>query len=241
MTDTQTSPTAASPNSKKSRGLPVTIGAVLATAGTVVALAGGGILGAAGSDGKFETGKHDVSTGTSALVSGVADMTDVDEVADVMGHPKVGFHATAGDSGKDVFVGIGPAAEVDKYLAGTAVDEVTDIDVDPFVMTRNAKAGDVKATPPAKQSFWVAESSGQDAKLNWQVRDGDYRMVVMNADGSAGVSTDSRMSMEVPFISTIALVSLIAGIAALIAGAAMIAPSLSAPKGPGPIPVVNPA
>jgi hypothetical protein len=201
-------------------------GGVLATFGAVFALGGGGILAVGGSDGSFRTGHHDVSTTTSALVSEVAKINGTSELTDVLGHPKVRISANAVQSDKPVFVGVGPKAEVDRYLAGASVETVNDFEVDPFTLDKTRSTGTAQPEPPATQSFWVAKSSGSTAKLDWKVRDGNYRVVVMNADGSRGVATQSQFEIEIPHLSTIAIVMLILGLVTIGGGVALIAPSI---------------
>src|SRR4051794_15955402 len=165
------------------RGVAIAFGGIIAVVGSVLALGGGGILAVAGSDGKLDSGRHDVSTPTAALISQTAQIEDTSDVTRVFGKPTVSVDAQAKAAGKDVFVGVGPTKAVDRYLAGAAVETVTDFDVDPFTLDKMRNEGVVKPKPPAQQSFWVAKSSGRDASIDWKVRDGNYRVVVMNADG----------------------------------------------------------
>ena len=205
------------PSRQAGRGVPITIGAVMATVGSVLALGGGGVLALAGTDGTLESGTQDFSTSASALTSGVARIDHTDDFASIAGKPTVRVKATAaGDP--DVFVGVARAGAVDRYLAGAATTEVTDLDVSPWGTTdKERHPGDAKPKPPAKQSFWVEKASGRTASIDWKVRDGNYRLVVMNADASRGVVTDSDFELELPHVGTIALVTLIAGLS-LVAG-----------------------
>jgi hypothetical protein len=200
-------------------------GGILATVGSVLALAGGGILAVGGSDGTLTTGHHEVSTPTTALVSEVATINDTNELTDVLGEARVRINADA-DGNQPVFVGVGRKADVDRYLAGAEIDRVTDIDTDPFTLDKQRMSGDAHPKPPATQSFWVAKSSGTTANLDWKVRDGNYRVVVMNADGSRGVATQSQFEVEIPHLATIATVMLILGLVTIGGGIALIAPSL---------------
>jgi hypothetical protein len=197
-------------------------GSILATVGTVLALGGGGILAVGGSDGTFTTGHHDVSSTTHALVSEVATIDGTHELTDALGQPRVRVNADAVKPGEPVFVGVGRKADVDRYLAGTEIDRVTDFETDPFMLDKARVAGTAKPKPPATQSFWVSKSTGSTAKLDWNVRDGDYRVVVMNADGSKGVATQSQFEVEIPHLSTVAIVMLILGLMTLGGGAALI-------------------
>jgi hypothetical protein len=201
-------------------------GGILATVGSVLALGGGGILAIGGSDGTLTTGHHDVSTPTTALVSEVATINDTNDLTDVLGEARVRVNANAVNADQPVFVGVGRKADVDRYLAGAEIDRVTDIDTDPFTLDKSRISGDAHPKPPATQSFWVAKSSGTTANLDWKVRDGNYRVVVMNADGSRGVATQSQFEVEIPHLATIATVMLILGLVTIGGGIALIAPSL---------------
>ena len=201
-------------------------GGVLATVGAVLALGGGGILALGGSDGEFSSGHRDVSTSTSALVSEVATINGTAGVTDVLGHPKVRISADAVQGDKPVFVGVGPKTEVDRYLAGAQIDRVTDFEVDPWSLDKTRVEGTSKPKPPATQSFWVAKSSGTTASIDWKVRDGNYRVVVMNADGSRGVATQSRFEVQVPHLSTVAIAMLIVGLITVGGGIAMMVPAM---------------
>jgi hypothetical protein len=209
-------PTFVSPHRPRSAGrkAAIALGSLIALLGTAIAIGGGAVLALFGSDGVVTTGHHDISTPTAALVSGVAAIDDAAPAGDVLGTTRV---RVSSDQAADrpVFVGVGPAAAVDRYLAGAATDEVTDFDIDPFTLDRNRHAGS-GATPgaPGDQSFWVARDTSDmahAATIDWRVRDGNYRVVVMNADGSRGVATSSAIGVKVPHLPAIGLGILLAG------------------------------
>ena len=207
----------------KSRAVPVTIGTALAVFGSVLAVAGGGVLAAAGDDGTIGSGHHDVSTPTAALVTDTADLDATDDIATALGRPEVGVTATAQDGGPPKFVGIGPADDVDRYLAGVAVDRVDDIRVAPYELGKERRDGTRTPAAPTAQTFWVAQSAGHSADVNWKVRDGRYKVVVMNADGSRGVSADGHFEAGIPYLSTVALSVLLAGLGLLAGGIVVLA------------------
>jgi hypothetical protein len=187
-------------------------GGVLATVGAVLALGGGAVLALGGSDGEFSSGQREVSTSTSALVSGVATINGTADVTDALGHPRVKIAADSMNSDRNVFVGVGPKADVDRYLAGASIDRVTDFEVEPWSLDKSRRGGSARPKPPATQSFWVAKSSGSSAAIDWKVRDGNYRVVVMNADGSRGVQTESEFAVQVPHLAAAAIAMLILGL-----------------------------
>jgi hypothetical protein len=208
-------PAAPSPRRSGGRRVAIWLGGGVALFGALLAIAGGWIFAVFGSDGVASTGRQDLSTPTSALVSGTASI-DTAGFIDDLGSARIKISARA-DGGRPVFVGVGPAQDVDRYLAGTATDEVTSFDASPFrssyrVHVRRHAGGAVPAAP-GRQSFWVARSSGHDsATVNWKVRDGRYRVVIMNADGSRGVATQSKFGVDVPYAPWVGLGILGAGL-----------------------------
>jgi hypothetical protein len=186
---------------------------------------GGVLLGLFGSDGTITSGSQSLSTSRAALVSSAADFRGMGGLAEVAGDPRLRVTATGRE--QDIFVGIGPAAQVDSYLASVPVDEVTDFEVDPFELTREPRPGSRRPAPPAAQGFWLAEASGRDAAtLRWDVRDGDYRLVLMNADGSVGVEADGQVGVTLPLTSSIAWWLLGGGLVLMLGGVATSALSL---------------
>src|SRR3954452_18294920 len=209
---TDTNPTQTYDSAGASRTGRMIGGGVLAAVAAVLALGGGGVLALGGSDGEFSSGHRDVSTSTSALVSEVASIHAPADVTAPLGHPRVKIATDSMNSDRNVCVGVGRKADVDRYLAGAQIDRVTDFDVDPWTLDKTRVEGTAKPRPPATQSFWVAKSSGSSAAIDWKVRDGNYRVVVMNADGSRGVQTESEFSVQVPHLASAATVALILGV-----------------------------
>ena len=222
MTST-TTPTAPYDSANAARTGRLIGGGVLATVGAVLALGGGAVLALGGSNGEFSSGHRDVSTSTSALVSEVASINNTADVTDALGQPRVKIATDSMNSERNVFIGVGRKADVDRYLAGAQVDRVTDFEVDPWSLDKTRVEGTSKPKPPATQSFWVAKSSGSSAAIDWKVRDGNYRVVVMNADGSRGVQTESEFSVQVPHLASAALVGLIVGLVITGGGIALMA------------------
>jgi hypothetical protein len=207
-------------------------GGILATVGAVVALGAGGVLALGGSDGTFGSGHRDVSSKTAALVSEPAKINGTQDVTDVLGHPSVRISADSVRADRNVFVGVGPKAQVDRYLAGAPIDTVHDFSVEPWNLDKTAREGTARPRPPATQSFWVAKSAGSTAALDWKVRDGNWRVVVMNADGSRGVKATGHFEAGLPYLSTAALATMLIGLMSLGAGIVLIARSGSAPAAP---------
>ncbi len=185
------------------------VGVVLAIVAGIAATAAAAVIVVFGSSGTQDSGRNEVSTATAALVTDVASMDSVNGISGITGWPTLRMSASStGPAG--VFIGVGPADEVTQYLSGVAVDRVTDFSVSPFHLSVSRQSGSASATPPSEQDFWVASATSHSlADVTWPVEDGDYRIVVMNADGAPGVSSLAEVELELPNAFPVALAVLI--------------------------------
>ena len=126
-----------------------------------------------------------------------------------------------------LFMGIAPADAVAGYLDGVAHDEITKWDtmaddIEYVVYTTNEGATDPAA--PGTEDFWVASASGSgEQALDWTIQSGEWALVIMNADGSPGVSADVRFGVKtLSALFPIGLASLVVGLVALIGGGRMV-------------------
>ena len=100
-------------------------------------------------------------------------------------------------SRRPIFVGIGPAGAVERYLARVAYAEHTGFDTRGEDFT--VHSGSAPGTPPATQSFWAARASGGGPlRIDWVPRGGSWRVVVMNAGGAADVSGELSVGARLP-------------------------------------------
>jgi hypothetical protein len=149
----------------------------------------------------------------AATAVDIQTMTGNGDIADrVLGRMRV--QATRQGSGPDVFVGIAPSADVDRYLSGVART----------VPGRSASfdrdiAGAAPSTPPTALDTWVASASGSPgAELSWSTRNGDWGLVVMNADGSAALRANVVVGAELPWLGAAGAVLLVVGLLVLAGG-----------------------
>jgi hypothetical protein len=175
----------------------------------VLLLVGAVLLAIFGGDGTVASGTQPVDSSRTALVWSVEDLDDLSELGDPS------LQVSADNPG--VFAGIGPAAAVDGYLSGVAFDEVVDFEVDPFELDKRPHPGVDGAARPGDQAFWVADGSGTEA-LDWKIREGDYRLVLMNADGTPGVDTGVELKVAFPHVAAIAWTSIGLGVLVALAG-----------------------
>ncbi|MFL5863732.1 MAG: hypothetical protein ACJ780_23665, partial [Solirubrobacteraceae bacterium] len=63
------------------------------------------------------------------------------------------------------------------------------------------------------QPFWVAHAvSTRAAQINWKIRDGHYRVVIMSATGHGGFATTSAVAVTLPHIARDAVAVLLLGL-----------------------------
>jgi hypothetical protein len=109
------------------------------------------------------------------------------------------------DSARPVFVGIGRSTDIDGYLRDVERDEVDDLDSggDPEYTGR---PGGAPSGPPGDETFWVASTSGSgEQTVEWNPEEGIWRVVLMNADASRGVTSDMRIGAELDSVVWIGL------------------------------------
>ena len=142
---------------------------------------------------------------------------------------------------KTIFIGIGPEATVAKYLGNVAHANVEDIDFDPFRVTYLPITGGAPQGPPTAQRFWAASASGVGTQtLTWKVREGDWSVVLMNADGSRGVAADIDLGAKLSFLLWVAIGLLLGGVV-VVGGSTALIVLAARTRQPQPAPSVPPA
>ncbi len=168
-------------------------------------VSGGALLWADGekdAQGYLSSDDERFATGTRALTSGNLDL-DLDGLDAVVGRDAYGKVRleVGSDGGAPVFVGIARTSDVADYLRGVDHAVVEDLDTTPFRADYREAPGRSVPAPPASQRFWDASTHGGGKQtLTWDVRDGDWSVVVMNADGSPGVHADVSVGAKLGFL-----------------------------------------
>jgi hypothetical protein len=173
-------------------------------------------------DGFVTSPRHTYSTPTYALVSETADLDGPAWAwQDLVGTVRI-----QGRSDEPVFLGIGPSAEVERYLADVGHEIVHDIghsrgDDD------DRRPGGAPATPPGRQDFWAASAQGTGrVNLDWDPENGHWAVVVMNADGSRDVDATLSIGAELDALAWVGAALLGAGVLLALLAAALIYASL---------------
>ncbi|MCZ7531560.1 MAG: DUF4389 domain-containing protein [Acidimicrobiia bacterium] len=223
MTETPVPPP---PDTDRDRHLPVgrvvavVMGAVLALVAALFFLSGAALAAIYATqrdaDGFFTTPTERFDTSTFAITSPKIDLGakpgSDDRVPDLGGLATIRIESRPATEGS-VFVGIGEEEDVESYLDGVAHAEISDVDVAPFSVSYDFERGDDKAPGrPSDQNFWAASSEGSDTKeLEWELESGNWSVVMMNADASAGVSVDASVGAKADWVLPLGLGLLIGG------------------------------
>jgi hypothetical protein len=132
---------------------------------------------------------------------------------------EVRIHVTPIDPSANIFVGIGPSADVDRYVAGVAHTHIADF----WSQSVQQVPGGAPSSPPSSQSFWAASIAGSGSQtLTWDPANGSWSVVVMNADARAGVDVQAALGATFPALLPAAVGSLSVGVLLLIVGARLI-------------------
>jgi len=195
-----------------------------------VALVAGGGLALWGNslkddDGYLRTDTERFTADTRALATENVDVDlgDADFIAESDDLGKVEVSAQSRDD-RPVFVGIARTSDVERYLGGVPYTTVNDIDVAPFGADYERHSGNRRPVSPEHAGIWVASSQGTGKQsIDWEIHDGDYSVVVMNADGSLGVDADVSAGANVPYLDELGWSAIGSGAFALILGIGLIA------------------
>ena len=202
---------------------------------------GSGVLMAAdrgrSADGFVTTGPMSVSS------AGYAVVLDPVDLQTGPGGPALG--ATLGDvrvsatgSGASaVFVGIGPAADVEAYLTGVERSRLTGPQGRTGREITQVTPGGAPATPPAQQAFWAVATSGPGTQqVTWTAAEGRWTAVVMNADRSRPVAAELTAGVTAPILRGLWTGLGVGAAITLLAGALLVA--LAIPHRPADSPPV---
>ena len=182
--------------------------------------------------GYLSTDSQSFATGTRAIASENLDL-DLDGAEELVNSTGLGDIRLDVESKHDeqLFVGIARTDEVASYLADVSHSLVTDVEVDPFEARQSRQAGDRKPAAPGTERIWAASTQGTGHQtLTWDVEDGDWSIVVMNADGSPSVQADISAAAKLPYLKEIGWSALGGGAILLLTAATLIVFAVRPPR-----------
>ena len=205
------------------------LGSIAALLGLALTAAGGVVVGIHATqrdgDGYYTSSTERFETPTYALTSEDiqlhvnADGRDWGPLRDI-GTARIRAQSSLGAA---IFIGIARHADVERFLAASAHDELADVSFDPFEPTYRRQVGEAPPAAPATQGFWAASATGAGPQtLTWDIESGDWDVVVMNADASRGVTVDAAVGVKTGLLLPIGIGLLAVGLASGAAAAVMI-------------------
>jgi hypothetical protein len=183
-------------------------------------------------DGYLTTNTHRFESGGRALATDNldVDLGGADWLAETDDLGKVRITAESRDD-KPVFVGIARTSDVQDDLAGVPYTTVNDVEVSPFDADYTRHGGHRHPVSPEHAGIWTESSHGTGTRsIDWEIEDGDYSIVVMNADGSLGVDADISAGADVPYLDELGWTALGSGAFALVLGIGLIALAVRRPN-----------
>ena len=195
---------------------------ILIGLGLAAGAAVAGILNAKQGDGGFLSFPEEVYEVNSHALT----VPELEIGADVRAEDAVATLQIKGEStqaDQELFIGVGPREEVTRYLLGVRHSELRSVSFSPFRVSYRELGGTADPAPPAEQDFWAASASGSgEQSLAWNLDQGDWSAVVMNADGSQPVSADLQLGVRSDFLQPLTWILLVSSIVLLVAGLALV-------------------
>jgi hypothetical protein len=215
------------PEMRAGRVVAIVVGCIVGVLGLgllIVGIAGTVAYGVArDDDGYFRTDEIHLTTPTSAITSDSLDLGgtpgDADWLTERRDFATVTLDLRPAGSDRELFAGIGPTADVTRYLESVPHERVKDYDDSNSTVTYERQEGSATPAPPGDQTFWVAKiATAQPAALTWDVKGGDWTVVVMNADGSSGIDVNARVGIRIDWLLPVAIVLIVVGVVLLVGG-----------------------
>ena len=237
-TQTPTAPSQAQPSPTKLRRgvVRIIVGAVLGGLGLWLLV--GGLVGLTiherDADGYYMTGERPFRTDAHAIVSAEEISGTGPDI--FYGRAMVGpvrISGQADDPNRELFLGLGPADDVERYLDDVEHSELVDLNVWPFVVEYDERPGTSVPDAPGDQDFWISSAAGSGSiTLDAELPGEDWRAVVMNADGSAAVDADLAVGATLPVLGWCLIACFAFGALLAVAGLIVIAFGLRAYRRP---------
>ena len=169
------------------------------------------------SEGFYNTKTIQVEKDSYAIVAGPTDI-DVDvgwdwgwgwDLGDLITFK---IEGSGYDPSAPIFLGIARESDIDSYLIGVEYDEITNLHIFPYSVDYRNHSGSVVPEAPSSQTFWTVSNHGPGTQIiEWELEPGRHSLVLMNADGSAGINMDIVLGAKVPLLFGISVGLLVGG------------------------------
>jgi hypothetical protein len=202
----------------------ILVGVLLALFGVACGASGIGAFRSVDGDG-YVSGEGEMFTSTAAVVVDTAEFREIDE--DDEGRNRSGklrlrVRAERMDGG-EILIGIGQREDVDAFLEPGSYQTVRELEFDPLRYNQVNIGGSRELAQPSGQLF-VASARGDGLQeVDWPIGSGEYRAIIMNGDGSAGVDVRAEFGVRFPYLRGFAIAAMIIGSLAILLGLLLVA------------------
>lgn len=129
---------------------------------------------------------------------------------------EIGFFKILTDkniSGKDLFIGVAPVEKIRSYLKGVEYDKMTALWIFPPRADYQRYDGKQVPADPSSQGFWSTTSYGKGTnELIWDPEHDNASVLIMNADGSAGLDLGVQVKTMVGILFIAGAINVMVGI-----------------------------
>ncbi|MEI6623462.1 MAG: LapA family protein, partial [Actinomycetes bacterium] len=190
------------------RALLIIIGIILLVVGLAATIGGAAVLIFVGPGGVYSADAGRITGTGNALLFNEFKVNTGNYTSTVEKFVELTVGAS-GANGQQVFIGVGPSAAVNHYLAGVQRDVVSDINGSSAKVT--SIPGTTKPTPPNNQTFWTDKAVGNTATIKVDPKPGTT-LVIMNANTTAPVSVNLLIGGKSSSLFPGAIVSVVIGV-----------------------------
>jgi hypothetical protein len=180
----------------------IVLGSIVGLIGVALLASGGGLLWGdktqRNSAGYFTGSAHRVASESFAVTHEGVDVQHLPGFLDDGKLVRISIDASS-ETGRPLFVGVARERDARTYLANVAHSNLRDYNVATDDEEYDSVGGTARPAPPASQRIWVASTTGSE-RLTWAPREGNWTVVLMNADGSKGVAADVELGAKVGYL-----------------------------------------
>jgi len=178
----------------------IVLGSVVGLIGLALATGGGGVLWAdqtqRDSSGYFTQASHRVASNSYAVTHEGVSLHHLPDFVENGKYLRVRIDARGN---QPLFVGIARDRDVRAYLANVAHANLRDYAVATSDQKYDSSSGTARPARPASRHIWVASTTGSEP-LKWRLREGNWSVVLMNADGSKGIDANVKLGAKVGYL-----------------------------------------
>lgn len=196
----------------------ILLGLLLALFGVACGASGLAAYRSVDSDG-FVTGDGRLLTTTAAVVFDTDEFRklDDDDESGVRSDTTLRIRAESAD-GQPVTVAVGRESAVEAFLQGGSATTIRDLDFGPFEYEQ-VNVGGGRPLPPAPEGVFAVIASGEGSQeLRWRIEPGEWRALVMHADGSPGLDLQVEFGVKFPNLRGFAVAAMVVGSVCLALG-----------------------